>query len=119
MTMTPAQQVIAENMSESELQDKIVRMAEVSGWIVHAERPARTTTGWRTPIQGDAGFPDLILVNEHQVLFVECKSEKGKLTIEQEEWRRILRSAHVRNFVCVWRPSDWCSGEVERVLRGE
>jgi hypothetical protein len=45
-------------MSEAELQQNVIDMAHVFGWLVHAERPAMRADGtWRTPIQGDKGFP--------------------------------------------------------------
>lgn len=84
------QKLIAKSMSERELQDNVVELAQHLGWLVHAERPAWTEKGYRTPIQGNAGFPDLVLANyffivrnqPQKVLFVELKSEMGELTME-------------------------------------
>jgi len=54
--------------------------------------------------------------NEHQarMIFVELKSEKGKVSPDQEEAHRLLRL--VGHAVYVWRPSDLLSGRVEEVL---
>ena len=109
--------LIAESMSEAELQDNIVDMAQRFGWMVHGERPARTKDGqWRTPVQGDAGWPDLVLARYtkakgFQLLIIELKSEKGTITAEQMEWLRVLEGAKV------WRPLDWLDGTIEEKLR--
>ncbi len=48
--------------SETNFQLKVIQLARTGGWeLVHAERAARTGKGWRTPIQGDRGFFDLVL----------------------------------------------------------
>lgn len=91
---------------EEELQNKIIEVAKIYGWLVHAERPARTSKGYRTPIQGDTGFPDLVLTRNKDILFVECKSEKGKLSDAQKIWLTELdKNPTVR--CLVWRLSDW------------
>ena len=80
---------------------------------------------WSTPIQGDAGFPDLVLAHPQKgVIFAELKSEKGKPTEAQMEWLEVLSNAtygcptksdHWLVRVCVWRPSDM--DEIEARLR--
>ena len=91
--------------TEAAFQQQVIDLAQFCGWLVHAERPARMADGrWRTPIQGMAGFPDLVLVRE-RVLFVELKSERGRLTTEQEQWIAVLREAGAD--VRVWRPGHW------------
>ena len=98
--------------TEAAFQQQVIDLAQLSGWLVHAERPARMADGrWRTPIQGMAGFPDLVLVRE-RVLFVELKSERGKLSPEQEQWLAVLRTAGAD--ARLWRPSDW--PEIEATL---
>ncbi len=57
--------------------------------MVHAERPATMQSGrWATPIQGDAGWPDLVLLHPlHRVLwFVELKREPNKVEPAQQRW---------------------------------
>lgn len=51
-------------------------------------------------MQGHPGFPDLVLARNGEVLFVELKSEKGKLSPEQRDWL-----AHTNGRL--WRPADW------------
>ncbi len=90
---------------EADLQKMIIDLAHVRGWLVHAERPAWTAKGYRTAIQGDAGFPDLVMVREKRTVYAELKSEQGRLSEEQAAWIAALQQA--KNEVFVWHPSDW------------
>jgi hypothetical protein len=52
-----------------------------------------------------AGFPDEVLVRGSRLIFAELKSERGKVSPEQEAWLEALR--HVAGVeVYVWRPID-------------
>ena len=127
MTLTESQVQLARHMTEAELQVSVIELAQRLGWLVHAERPARTKDGWRTPIQGDRGFPDLVLARYPALIFAEIKTERGRLTVEQGRWQQqlITRCAvwdgkKPKIWVMgsyLWRPRDWFSGEIERVLR--
>ena len=65
-------------------------------------------------MQGDgAGFPDLVLVRKGRLLFVELKSEIGKVSPQQRKWLDDLDKAAE---TYVWRPEDWTSGEIDRRL---
>jgi hypothetical protein len=92
---------------ERDWQQTVVEAARALGWRVAHFRPARTAHGWRTPVAADAaGFPDLVLVRSPRVLFVELKTERGRLRGEQEAWLEALGGcAGVEAFV--WRPDDW------------
>ncbi len=112
--MSEAQKIIARNMSEAELQNSVIDAAQKLGWLVHAERAAITVKGYRTPMQGDPGFPDLVISKEgHFPIFAELKSQKGKQTTEQKNWGNSMYPIYV-----LWRPSDWLSGEIEQILKG-
>ncbi len=87
-------------ISEREFQKQVIQLAKLYKWRVHAERPARTKDGWRTPIQGDPGWPDLVLARKGKVIFAELKSENGNLSTEQFAWANELK------IMKVWRPSD-------------
>jgi len=100
--------IIAESMTESALFHDITKLAGVLGWKHYHT--------WNS-IKSDPGFPDLVLVRPPRLLFVELKAEGGKLTEAQEDWMRILAGCNQE--WQVWRPSDWLSGRIEKVLKGE
>jgi hypothetical protein len=80
-------------------------------------RPARTAHGWRTAIQGDAGYFDLTLVHagQRRIIGAELKSHRGSLTPEQVTWRDAWIGSGGEYFE--WRPEHWANGDIERVLR--
>ncbi len=107
-------------MTERELLENVIELAHLLGWKVAHFRPAKTEKGWRTPCQADAkGFPDLTLIKGKRTIFAELKSDKGVLTFEQDRWIKALKQGKPRREVYIWKPADWLSGEIERVLRGE
>jgi hypothetical protein len=99
-------------MSEEELQDAVIQAAQLQGWVVVHHRPARTEKGWRTAVQGQKGFPDLVLARDGRVLFRELKTTKGKPTANQEIWLEALG-----DLGGIWRPADWLSGRIQHELR--
>jgi hypothetical protein len=94
-------------MSESEagFQRAVCEALRLFGWRWTHFRPARTARGWRTPLSGDAGFPDLVAVRGDRVLWAELKAERGRLSDEQAKWLAAL--GHAGQDVHCWRPSDW------------
>lgn len=65
-----------------------------------------------------AGFPDYVLVKDDRLIFAELKSPKGKVTDVQGEWlTELFQCGDVECYI--WRPADWDSGEILRVLQGE
>src|SRR5262249_14461200 len=121
-------------MDERDLQNTICDpergIAKLYGWLVMHQRPARTAKGWRTAIQGDAGFPDLVLVRpaRHELvtsnssnfrpprlLFVELKAKRGRLTDGQRQWMEALVQIPFVE-VLTWTPDDLLSGRIEKAL---
>lgn len=92
-------------MSEEDLLGSLIATARVSGWLVAHFRPARTSRGWRTPIQGDEGFPDLILARAGRVLAIELKRTNVKPTPEQYAWLEAMGCAGTVE-VYLWTPMD-------------
>lgn len=103
---------LAKEMSEDELKAAVIEAAQLQGWCVMHQRPARTAKGWRTAIEGDAGFPDLVLARDGVVLLRELKREKEKPRPDQVTWLDALG-----DHGGVWRPSDWLSGRIQHELR--
>lgn len=94
--------------TEAQCQTAIVHAARVAGWLTHHARAARQQSGrWATPLQGDAGFTDLVLVHpkRHQVLFVELKRKPNRIEPAQERWHTALRAAGLDVRVC-WVPEE-------------
>lgn len=92
---------------------QVVQLAGMFGWLSHHQRPARRQDGsWSSAIQGDAGFPDLVLVRPAQrregrarVIFAELKSGRGRLSQAQRRWFEAL--AEVPGLeVYTWRPEQ-------------
>ena len=110
-----ARAFLDERMSEAQLQAAVIDTARRLGWLVAHFRPARTETGWRTPVAADGkGFPDLVLVRE-RVVFAELKKATGKVSPEQGRWLEGLLLAGAE--ICLWTPQHWSDGSIERVLR--
>lgn len=103
---------------EESFQGQVLNLAKLCGWKVVHFRPARMLQGgkvvWRTPVQGDKGFPDLVLARNGYRIFAELKIETGNLSDEQQEWLRELGPTDERTLVTVWRPSDWDA--IEKIL---
>jgi len=94
-------------MSETEFKDILISVAKRYGWLVHHDLPAQNSRGrWATHVQGDAGFPDLILLhpNSGKLFAIELKSEKGKTTPGQKRWLMAFEKSGIYNTVL--KPSD-------------
>lgn len=93
-------------MSEARLQQMVIDLARWAGYIHYHTVDSRKSR---------PGFPDLVLVHVRtgRVVFVELKAEKGRVTDAQQEWLTLLGKC---SEVYLWRPADWESGEIRRVL---
>lgn len=89
--------------TEKDFCQQVVNLAHLMKWKVYHT--------W-TSIHSQPGFPDLILLRGRQIIVAELKSEKGSLTISQEEWLAAFRSVGVP--VYIWRPS--MLKQIEEVL---
>lgn len=94
-------------MSERDLQDAVIKLAKLLGFLSYHTYDSRKST---------KGFPDLVLVHKWSgaLLFIELKSATGRVTDEQDEW---LRALAVRGVAFVWRPEHLTDGSIERALR--
>lgn len=96
--------------SEDDLQTMVLQTAALCGWRFCHFRPARTAQGWRTPVQGHRGFPDVALAKDGRFLAVELKGPKGKPSPDQLLWLAALGD-HGR----LWRPTN--EDEIKETLR--
>jgi hypothetical protein len=102
---------------EAQLQRDVIELARRLGYKAVHFGAAQVRKGvYLTPVRGDgAGWPDLVLCGAHAVLFVELKDRHGRLSDAQTRWLKRLARAGQATYV--WRPADWASGEIERVLK--
>lgn len=104
---------VSGTVSEAAFMDTILQAAELYGWWTYHTHDSRRST---------AGFPDLVLVKPPRVLFLEVKSERGRLSREQAEVLAMLQECEVGNVTttanetrvvvagvqaALVRPSDW------------
>jgi hypothetical protein len=92
-------------MTEAQFQSAVITLACLCGWMVHHTRAAQIRPGvWATPIQGTAGWPDLVLARHGEFMVVELKKDGGRLTAGQKAWLLMLDSAGIETHV--WYPKD-------------
>lgn len=110
------------HVSEAALQRAVVDLARTLGWrCAHFSDSRKQVRGGRlVGDRGAAGVPDLLCVRGSRLLFLELKTEKGKLRPAQEDWladlQEVESDAAGRLVVRVLRPSDWDSGVIARLL---
>ena len=92
--------------SEAEFQKTVISLAKLYRWRVMHTQPAQIRPGrWITPNTGDQGFPDLVMCHPMRgLIFVELKTNTGKVSLAQKLWHDCLTEAGQE--VHVWRPSD-------------
>lgn len=96
--------------TEQQFVDAVLELAQLRGWLCHHDRPARTDKGWRTAVQGTAGFPDLVLAREGEVHYWEAKrTERERPTALQVAWLNAVPDGRVIV------PGDW--DWIEEALR--
>ena len=94
-------------MTEAELKRLIVDLAKRLGWEIHETPQIKP----RRPVKGQSeGYPDLTLARRHTVLFMELKTDVGKVSDDQWRWGIALPEWYVI------RPADWNSGRVAGLL---
>lgn len=130
--VTEARQVLDAAMTEDELLEAVVEMAERLGWRVShipdkLYKLAAEEQRWDA-MRGAKSFPDLVMVRNGWLIFAELKTEDGELEAGQVEWKRALQ--YVEAFTeereygpsrvrwCLWRPHHHSDGTIEAVLRG-
>jgi hypothetical protein len=100
-------------ITEREFQIQIIRYAQLLGYKVAHFRVARTSSGWRVPIEADGtGWPDLVMVRDKKILVAELKVQNRPLTRQQAAWLQALEGAGVAAYH--WTPNDW--REIQEVL---
>ncbi len=83
-------------MTEAELLDAVRQACRWSGLLCYHTHDSR---------RSERGFPDVVVVGPHGVVFRELKAERGRVTPDQREWLDRLTDADAD--ADVWRPDDW------------
>lgn len=100
---------------EREWQDTVFAAARALGWTVNHVRTTRGKGGRHTTSTSVVGWPDAEMVHpKHGIIYVELKSQSGRLSEAQVRVLDMIEQAGGRVFV--WRPSDWPA--VVDVLKG-
>jgi hypothetical protein len=81
-------------LTEKEWQAQVVAWAHRAGWRVYHVADSRRSA---------AGFPDLVLVRPPQILLVELKTIKGRISPQQRIWLDELGQCS-KVATLVWRP---------------
>jgi len=93
-------------MTEKEFQLHVEQMAKIGGWQFYHT--------WNS-IHSAPGFPDNVMAKPPRLVFMELKTELGKVTAAQQRWLDILASIPGVE-VYLFRPSEW--EEIKKVLLG-
>lgn len=96
--MTEARETVARKVSERELQRTVTEALRLHSYLVFHDLDSR----------GNApGLPDVIAVHPStgSLLFIELKTEKGRVSKQQEAWAHALQGATSPEYH-LWRPSD-------------
>ncbi|HEX3331227.1 MAG TPA: VRR-NUC domain-containing protein [Gaiellales bacterium] len=91
---------------EKGVQASVVHLARLLGWAVFYVRDSRGSP---------AGWPDLVLIRDDRLLFRELKTDRGRLSPDQQRCRERLEKTGAD--VGVWRPADWWT--IEATLKGQ
>lgn len=94
-------------MTEQQLANEILGWAKTFGWLAFHVR--NSGMGGMTQVQGDRGFPDLILLRRARVIAAELKighpgTVKGDPREDQVRWLKAFAFAAIETYV--WRPED-------------
>ena len=101
-------------LSEAAFQSQVEHLLRIYGWKYTHFRPAQVRGRWMTALTGDAGFPDIVATDGESILYIELKSNIGRLSAGQKAWLNMLESAGAE--VHVWRPRDVMEAK-ERISR--
>lgn len=93
--MTSADTLLLEHVSEKSWQQWVLEAAERFGWRWYHTHDSR---------RSNAGWPDLVLWRPPELVFVELKRQRGKVSAVQAQTLADLEDCGCE--VHVWRPAD-------------
>lgn len=83
-------------VSEAAWQTTVTDLAKVYGWMVFHQLDSRGT---------EEGWPDLVLIRPPECLFVELKTDRGRVRPAQSLVLESLAACGLE--VHIWRPAGW------------
>lgn len=83
-------------MTERDFQRKVTDLCDYLGLFWYHNPDSR---------RSNAGFPDLVILGDHHLIFAELKTDRGKVTVEQARW--MIRMERAGEVAFVWRPAQW------------
>jgi len=89
-------------ISERDWQSHVCKIAALKGWRYYHPPDNRPVNGRVQKVV--SGFPDLCLIKNSRMIFVELKREKGIVSLEQQEWITAIKACGIEAYV--WRPSN-------------
>jgi hypothetical protein len=98
-------------LTEGQFTTQVIELAKLYGWTVCHFRPAKTAKGYRTALQGDAGFPDIVAARNGRKIVAELKVGTRRATPEQLQWLAAWGAD-----AYLWYPKDW--DQIEAVFSG-
>ena len=107
---------VADACETREFQPAVIELAEWLGYRVYHVAKVKGQLRSRTGV----GFFDLVMMRDGRIILPEFKSEKGKLSDDQEAWAAEGKAAAAANpkvEYYLWRPTDWLDGTIERTLK--
>ena len=84
MTVEEYRALVERSMLEEDWMQQVIEYGRIKGWRHYHTYDARHAV---------EGYPDLTLVRGHRLVFIECKREREKPTIEQWNWACDLQAA--------------------------
>jgi VRR-NUC domain len=84
-------------VTEKQWQRIVIEAATALGWKVYHTYDSR---------RSQPGFPDLVMTRRRRTVYVELKTDKGRLTHDQREWIAALQR-NPANEVFILRPKHW------------
>jgi hypothetical protein len=105
MTTLTARAVLDAQITEKQFQQQVIDLARRYKWLVYHTHNSKHSA---------PGFPDLVMARDGELVVVELKTERGKVTAAQQAWLDAFEASPTV-YVAVWRPSMFKS--IERVLR--
>src|SRR3990167_5780186 len=86
-------------IKESEILAMTKQILSLHGYKVYRINNAGTWNGRAYVFHGTKGVPDLIAINDGNVLFVECKGTSGKVSDEQREFINLVNAKMAFSYV--------------------